>query len=59
MRAIATLILALLALPGSLGHAASLPAGMPLTREFAEDLLAAKLAATGAAEPRECRLPAR
>ena len=56
MRAIATLILALLALPGSPGHAASLPAGMPLTREFAEDLLAAKLAATGAAEAFEVRL---
>jgi flagellar basal body P-ring formation protein FlgA len=56
MRAILTLMLALLAWPGSAGQAASLPAGMPLTREFAHDLLAAALAATGEGEAFEVRL---
>ena len=55
MRIVVMLMFALLAWPGSTGHAASLPAGMPLTREFAQDLLAATLAATGAAEGFEVR----
>ena len=56
MPAMVALMLALLAWPGGAGHAASLPAGMPLTREFAQDLLAATLTATGAAEAFEVRL---
>ena len=57
MRAIVSLMLVLLlALPGSAGHAASLPAGMPLTLDFAHDLLGAALAATGAGEAFELRL---
>ena len=56
MRAMVALMLALLAWPGGAGRAASLPAGMPLTREFAQDLLAATLARTGAAEAFEVRL---
>ena len=56
MRAMVALMLALLAWPAGAGHAASLPAGMPLTREFAQDLLAAMLATTGAAEAFEVRL---
>jgi flagellar basal body P-ring formation protein FlgA len=55
MRAILFSSLALLLLAGS-GHAATLPAGMPLTRDFAHDLLGAALAAAGEGEAYDVEL---
>jgi flagellar basal body P-ring formation protein FlgA len=58
MRAVLTLLLALLLLagPGRAGAAATLPAGIPLTRELVRELLDAALVATGAGEAFELRV---
>jgi flagella basal body P-ring formation protein FlgA len=55
MRALLLLTLALVAIADG-GHAATLPAGMPLTRGFAHDLLRAALAEAGAGDAFEVRL---
>ncbi len=55
MRALLLLALALVAIAGG-GHAATLPAGMPLTRGFADELLRGALAEAGAGEAFEVRL---
>jgi flagella basal body P-ring formation protein FlgA len=55
MRTLAVLILVLLGLAGGPLQAATLPAGMPLTQGFADDLLQAALAAAGAGEAFDVR----
>jgi flagellar basal body P-ring formation protein FlgA len=56
MRSLLILALLLLGLAAGAGQAATLPAGMPLTRDFAHELLSAALAEEGAGEAFEVRL---